>query len=572
MSNRAVAEFEQQMELERSRWVRRRFLWLLALSLLLSVPLMPMLWNLIELAGDDPLKRRAAVLRFSWTAVGVLLTLVCGVAVLVYRNRRRAFAFTSRLALALMAFNGLTFLPVERLAAHFEGRTVFPTKADDASTGLRVRFQRSGGSTWLTIEPHSKPQTSGAASKPSAHHGAPATLPATRVAALPSSIEATLDPGPTPSDPTSSAGGQDIGWFATLESPAFRTALLGIWLALSVHLLACLFMPWTVRESLIPAASVGAGYLSVSAVDVLTGQLGLVWVALIGLGMTACLVPGTLLCWWRYSRFRGNYRLEFESGRYRELRGELSAARRIHESVMPESFVGGATPVACRYRPMREIGGDLLTLRELPGGGRLLVVMDVTGHGVTAALMVNRLIGELDRLLGQHPTPGPGELLAGLNRYAWLMLGPHGLFLSAVVAAFDPAAGMLRYASAGHPSGYLRRHNGRVEDLPSTATLLGVMPPGEFEADDASVPLAAGEVVFWCTDGATETRGPDGHPLLTAGVRELFARAARQTNELREMASLVMASLDRYRAGEAEDDTLIVVAMVSSTPSPPKAG
>src|SRR5690606_28540475 len=92
--------------------------------------------------------------------------------------------------------------------------------------------------------------------------------------------------------------------------------------------------------------------------------------------------------------------------RYGEFRRELTDARRIHESLFPKPKCEGDVHFLYLYEPMRQIGGDYLFVSCAPtddGRREMLsfVVIDVTGHGIPAALTVNRLHGELSRLFAE---------------------------------------------------------------------------------------------------------------------------------------------------------------------------
>src|SRR5262249_4586108 len=136
--------------------------------------------------------------------------------------------------------------------------------------------------------------------------------------------------------------------------------------------------------------------------------------------------PGSAWCWWRDRRFRKNFRTTFESRSFRKLQHDLSDARRVHEALLPAARSHGPVRFHYIYEPMRQIGGDLLFvfppshLHEAEGVQSLsLVVLDVTGHGIAAALTVNRIVGELERLFIDDPDAPPGKALAALNRYVY---------------------------------------------------------------------------------------------------------------------------------------------------------
>src|SRR6185295_15808135 len=96
------------------------------------------------------------------------------------------------------------------------------------------------------------------------------------------------------------------------------------------------------------------------------------------------------------------------------------------------------------YEPMRQIGGDLLFVfppshqHQDDGVGALsLVVLDVTGHGIAAALTVNRIVGELERLFIDDPDAPPGKALAVLNRYVFSTLSKHDHYVTAICLRVD---------------------------------------------------------------------------------------------------------------------------------------
>ena len=141
-------------------------------------------------------------------------------------------------------------------------------------------------------------------------------------------------------------------------------------------------------------------------------------------------VPGVLVTRLRQGRFRGRVELGYFSDRYAETQRELAYARRIHEKAFPAPLTGGPLRFHYRYEPMSQIGGDFVDLvRDGPDVTILLV--DVTGHGIAAAMAVNRLQGEVKRTLAVNPAARPGELLVALNAYVYHTLAGEGVFATA---------------------------------------------------------------------------------------------------------------------------------------------
>jgi sigma-B regulation protein RsbU (phosphoserine phosphatase) len=252
--------------------------------------------------------------------------------------------------------------------------------------------------------------------------------------------------------------------------------------------------------------------------------------------------------------------------RYGKLRRELVDARKIHEEMFPEPIESGPLRMRLAYRPAQHIGGDyVFALPASAGpadqaGGLHLLVLDVTGHGVRAALTVNRIHGELSRLLAINPHLGPAELLAGLNEYLHLTVANHSLFATALAMYADLERGVLRWASAGHPPAILRSLDNRIFRLAPTGIVLGAVPPEQFHADVEEIDFAEGDTVIAYTDGAIEAVDRSGKMVRVQGFEQMVASAPapRERPHEADLASHLAGRLDEVRAGRAEDDTLIV--------------
>ena len=334
---------------------------------------------------------------------------------------------------------------------------------------------------------------------------------------------------------------------------------LGFFIA---HLLACFFLPWTAWQALRPMLIV----LPISAVSVLLLQRAWkveptvedYWAA----GFSPLLaVPGTLWCWMRHSKRTQDFKLKFMSSRYSEMRRELVDARKIHESLFPEPVESGPLRFAFEYEPMRQIGGDFLFAHRAPrsgGDGPLsIVLLDVTGHGIPAALTVNRLHGELERVFAENPDIGPGEVLGLLNRYVHLTLASHSIYVTALCLRVCADSETLEFASGGHPPAFLRAVDGTVEELISTAFVLGACPDDGFNPDPQTLRFGPGDTVLAYTDGAIEARDESGQMIRIDGIRRMVASAGDMPAT--KWPGVFRNEVTEFRGGPAEDDTLLLV-------------
>jgi len=294
-------------------------------------------------------------------------------------------------------------------------------------------------------------------------------------------------------------------------------------------------------------------------------------------------LPGFLFSWWRHRSFSERFTARMIARRYAEVTSDLGDARRVHEALLPRPIERGPIQLRYVYEPAREIGGDLLYARTVPtpdehpdesaiARSLLVVVIDVTGHGVSAALAVNRLHGELERLRATtdaESLPAAHDVIASLNAYCIAMLAPQRVYASAAALRFtistDGSAVDLDWANAGHPSMILRRADRRIDSLDATTCLLGVLPNDAFDAGGRSARLHVGDAVLAVTDGVLESRDSRGVDLGSEGLaREVAGLAAHK----RDLAHTLASRLVRRRHGPATDDSLIVEVAIEASDLP----
>ena len=317
------------------------------------------------------------------------------------------------------------------------------------------------------------------------------------------------------------------------------------------HFTACLFLPWTPRDSLRPILPL----LAIWSVHMLflenhVTTLNRILAVMFSPGVV---LPGLLIAGWRLRRHSRSFRSVMLGHHYRSMRRELSRARTIHESMFPDEYDDGFVCFKYTYQPMLELGGDFLHIHVGPEGFVHLTLLDVTGHGLAAALTVNRIFGELERIRGEASRARPGEVLALLNRYICLTMVSHNIYATAITMTLDPYAGELCWASGGHPPALLRGANGVVRQLSSTAVMLGAVGDDDFESDEQTLELTPGDVIVSYTDGAIEARNRAGQLFGIDRLRDLLQSSPAPGNWPQYIAS----SVDRHKVGRAEDDVLV---------------
>jgi len=182
------------------------------------------------------------------------------------------------------------------------------------------------------------------------------------------------------------------------------------------------------------------------------------------------------------------------------LEQELKNARELQQVLVPESLpsVPGFT-LTSAYRPAQEVGGDFFQIIPLDGGSTLVILGDVSGKGLKAAMAVSLIVGAA-RMISEFTTQ-PAEILAGLNRRLYGRL--QGGFATCVAMRID-TNGNAVISSAGHPAPYL--NDGELA-LPG-ALPLGVMPTVNYE--EVAFTLQTGDHFALYTDGLLEARNHAG--------------------------------------------------------------
>ena len=223
-----------------------------------------------------------------------------------------------------------------------------------------------------------------------------------------------------------------------------------------------------------------------------------------------------------------------------QLESEMAAAREVQQMMVPEALpsVRGYA-IDSVYRPAADVGGDFFQVIPLRSRRALVVVGDVSGKGLRAAMFVSMIVGML-RTVSDF-TEEPGEILGELNRRLYGRM--HGAFATCLVVRLDED-GRLTMANAGHPAPYL---NGAEIEF------AGSLPLGLVEEvvyADAKLKMESGDRVMLLTDGIPEARNAHGELLGFARVERL-ALAGADVREIAESAQ---------RHGQEDDLTVIGIA------------
>jgi serine phosphatase RsbU (regulator of sigma subunit) len=251
---------------------------------------------------------------------------------------------------------------------------------------------------------------------------------------------------------------------------------------------------------------------------------------------------------------------------------ELAVARRIQQLFLPRTLPQpDGWQMAAFNRGAQEVGGDFFDCIELPGQQLGIVVADVCGKGVPAALFV-----ALTRSLVRASSLAPwafkrdevanGDLLTGVlwfaNDYIASEHGESNMFITLFYGVLDPATGALSYVNAGHNPPLVVGADGvRIHELENSALPLGIVAGQVFKT--AQITLAPGEMLVGFSDGITEAMNAAGEPYGDARLLDALRGHARLPAP--ELVAAIVGEVDAYMAGapQADDMTLLIIRRAS---------
>lgn len=234
---------------------------------------------------------------------------------------------------------------------------------------------------------------------------------------------------------------------------------------------------------------------------------------------------------------------------------EEQLALRLQRAIIPEEdqpVEAAGVDVAVRYRPAEQgrlVAGDWYDALLLPDKKLLLVVGDITGHGIDA---VTGMIAARNALRGLAATGvGPADLLKYLNYAAYHL--NEGMAGTVVCGRYDPESRVLRWARAGHLPPVLVR-DGRAEMLPLPGgVLLGLDPDAEYE--EATLAMRGGDTLLLFTDGLIERRADS----ISDALREFTAASVPAGPDAAAHADRI---LDNAISDTGDDACLVAVRIL----------
>jgi sigma-B regulation protein RsbU (phosphoserine phosphatase) len=245
-----------------------------------------------------------------------------------------------------------------------------------------------------------------------------------------------------------------------------------------------------------------------------------------------------------------------ESLQLTSLRREIDIAAKLQQSILPRHW-----PIDSRFtlwgtmRAAKDVGGDFYDHFEI-GGTRNMVVADVSGKGISAGLF-GMFSKTLLRSVAIHSKTTLGSIVAKVNE-SLCEDNDNCMFVTTLLASYDPKNGSLNYINAGHPPPMLLRQDGKVEWLePTKGIALGVMEGSVYK--QGFLQLQPGDLLLMYSDGVTEATDNDNNEFGCHRLAELFERKGTHSPE--EAVARVLQAVESFAQGAEQSDDITCLAL-----------
>ena len=239
----------------------------------------------------------------------------------------------------------------------------------------------------------------------------------------------------------------------------------------------------------------------------------------------------------------------------REIERDLVLAARVQQSLAPKPILWGGLRVDTFYKPARRIGGDFGLVAPFNEEHLNLLVCDVSGHGISSALIANRIYLETITLLGNRAPLA--DMLRQLNSLVIQNVGVSGFFFTLAAARINRGGRTMEFAGAGHPPAMIVQPGAEPRLLPSRSMILGTLPDAVGADATLYAEIEPGDRIVLYTDGLTDVFDSRGEMLKVEGLQNFIREAALLPFD--EMKQSILDRVAAWRDGPPVDDASLVL-------------
>jgi catechol 2,3-dioxygenase-like lactoylglutathione lyase family enzyme len=244
---------------------------------------------------------------------------------------------------------------------------------------------------------------------------------------------------------------------------------------------------------------------------------------------------------------------DFEA--HRRAAQELEIAKQVQARLFPQMLPALSTlDYAGICLQARKVGGDYYDFLDLGLGHLGLVIADISGKGIPAALLMANLQANL-RSQCAVAMAQPQHFLRSVNQMFYENTEDTA-YATLFFAEYDDRERSLRYANCGHLPGLLLRRDNTLERLSSTSTVLGMFK--EWDCSIGELQLFPGDALALYTDGVSEALNSNGEEFGEQRLADALRQYVRLSS--RALLSSLVNEIERFRSGEQQDDVTLIVA------------
>jgi len=257
----------------------------------------------------------------------------------------------------------------------------------------------------------------------------------------------------------------------------------------------------------------------------------------------------------------------------------LTAVRQSHEDMRRDLQLAGAVQrqfisppldshkifVEGYLRPTGEVGGDFYIITSLDADRVFFAIGDVQGKGVSAALMMAKIVGIFSESVKRGESIS--KLLSEVNERLCADESPLVTAFIGIGKCLEDGRVRLSFGRAGHEPGYLIRHQGKIEEITPSGIPLAVFPGEHFE--ECEIVMSAGDRILLFTDGLTDTRNADrvqfGRDRLAQCSRKFIGHLHEK--RVSDWIAHIVEEVDRFRGDQLQEDDMALLGIGVPRPS-----
>jgi serine phosphatase RsbU (regulator of sigma subunit) len=235
---------------------------------------------------------------------------------------------------------------------------------------------------------------------------------------------------------------------------------------------------------------------------------------------------------------------------------ELQLARQVQQSFLPDRFPQIAHySFYDFYEPAQRVGGDYFDYVELPENRVAVVLADVSGKGIAAALLMAKLSSEMriGLLTESDPATAVGRVNASLASQ-----GLDDRFVTLVLAMLDTTNHRLTLVNAGHMPPLLRHASGEVEEVSEATTGIPLGIDEDFQYESTELDFAAGDMLSMFTDGISEAMSPEGD---LYGLDRLRQRVQEDVADVPALGASILEDVRQFVRNRPQSDDMCITCV-----------